>query len=118
MTNIALCGLSTAAIVFLLKYTDGPFDIFYRLRKASGMIIPLYDTLNISIVGYAEDDDPERFWALWFRCFWCMSTWIAFFVSIAYILLMRMPVALFPFLWFASIGVSGLLLELLNKWRE
>lgn len=112
--HIVYVGLSTFTIVFLLKYTDGPFDIFYRLRKLSGLVVPIIGNSG-DVVDYVEDEDPDTFFALLFKCFWCLSTWVAFFLAIAYILVTGMTMWIFPFLWLSSVGVSGILLELVTK---
>lgn len=116
--ELVYIGLSTFAFVFLLKYTDGPFDIFLKLRVKAGLYLPVYLEDTDEVIDYLEDIDPERFWALWFKCFWCMSTWVSFVFSAAYILVIGVTIWLFPFLWLSSLGVSGVLLELINRWRE
>jgi hypothetical protein len=121
MIDILYVGLSTFTVVYLVKFTDGPFDIFYRFKKFIGLIIPLYDDGETSVVSYIEDDDPSGFVAQVVRCFWCFSTWISFVLSIAYILLVNKSVYVFPFLWLASIGISGFihtLIETMEKYGE
>jgi hypothetical protein len=114
-------GLSTFTIVYLVKYTDGPFDIFYRFRKFIKLEIPMYDSSGTSVLSYIEDDDPNGFFALLVKCFWCFSTWVALFLSVAYILLVNKQYVTFPFLWFSAIAVSGILhvaIAALEKYGE
>jgi hypothetical protein len=108
--EIVYVGLSTFAIVYLVKYTDGPFDVFARFRRHIGLDIPDYSPITeIGAAYYIEDDEPTGFFALLVKCFWCFSTWVALSLSLAYILLIGSQWQLFPFLWFSSITVSGCL---------
>ena len=58
-------------------------------------------------VEWVENTSPDMFFAKLFVCFWCLSTWIGFIVSIGYILMMGNDMKIFPFLWFFSIGMAS-----------
>ena len=98
--------LSTFAVVYLLKYTDGPFDIFARWRVYIGLDIHVINDVENY---YYEKENTEGFIANLFKCFWCLSTWIALPIAIGYILLVDKLWVTFPFLWFSTIGTSGIL---------
>lgn len=94
---------------FLLHYTDGPFDIFFRFRA---LLIGLDGDREVT-----EDDDGnevyigEGFFTKMLMCFWCSSVWISLVVVGSYYLIQGYSVKTLPFVLLASVGVSGFLHE-------
>lgn len=102
---IVAIGIATFGIVYMVKFTDGPFDLFFKLRRFLSMGDP-YDP---------EQELPEKlppvrlFFYQMFDCFWCLSTW----VSLALLLIYAFAIKDFHWLliiyWFGAVGVSGVL---------
>lgn len=97
VVGIVICGLCTYAATTMLMFTDGPFNIFYRIRLLAGL-----DTNDIA-------EYQDSFFGNMLLCYWCTTTWVSLFTVAGYILLVGMSGVIFPFMWFASIGVSGYL---------
>jgi len=93
--GIVAVGLATFTLLLMLKDLDGPFDIFKWIRDT----LCEYDASNI----------PINFFGKLFDCPWCLSTWIAAFVAIVYVLVMTLPVMYFFFLWLAAIAVADMI---------
>lgn len=114
--DIIVCGLASFAVTYMIKYTDGPFNIFQKFRFWIGLDIPVV-LIHDEIV-YEEDRDSNRLFAKVVKCFWCFTTWISAAFVIGYIFIGYNVLQSFPFLWFASIAVSGVIYELLNLFNE
>lgn len=71
---------SLGALGYMLRYTDGPGDIFRKFRISVG-ILPL-----IKDDGSEDEMVMDTFFAKWYACHWCFTTWYALFstFSIAY----------------------------------
>lgn len=106
MQPFLVIGVASFGISYLLVHTDGPFDIFLKLKILVHLYLPVWDDFE-AIEYYQEDDDPTGLFAKLLHCFWCTTTWVSLFVSVAYILLVDGNVFLLPFMWFFSIGLSG-----------
>lgn len=84
---IVLLGLATWRVSSLLVSEEGPFDVFLKLRKLTGIV---------------HDDDgkpmviPKTFFAQLLSCVWCTSIWVAVFWVLAWHVLpaWTMPTAL------------------------
>jgi hypothetical protein len=115
--TVVLLGLSSFAITYILKYTRGPFEIFERFRIFIGLEIPVisYDVVGkVNFEDLKEDDNPDKFFAKLFGCHWCLTTWVSLFLSVLYYLVLGNDVATFLFVWFASIGISGIIFEVIT----
>lgn len=118
---LALClidGICSFTITFLMRYTEGPFDIFAHFRRFVRMEIPiiLHDHNGEPVIaGWAEDEEPELFFAKLVYCFWCFTAWISFLVSLFVFITFNLDnILLFPLLWFFATGVSGILNSVLR----
>jgi hypothetical protein len=104
LADVAVVGLSTFGLAYILRYTDGPFNLFVKFRGALGLRrVSVYDE-NGDIVDYVEESD-DRFFAKLIGCFWCLSTWISLVLS----LLIMIPLLQLPLVWFGALGISGTL---------
>jgi len=112
LSGCVIVGLCSFAITYMLKYTDGPFDAFAKLRVLVGLELPVIE--DGIVTAYLETEGYGNFFAKLFACFWCLTTWICLFVVIGYILLVYNNVKAFPFLWFGGVGLSGFLHGLLE----
>lgn len=103
--QFTIASLAVFAIVRLIRYTDGPFDVFLHWRKLMGIqYTEVYegDGLLVDIV----EELPEGFTAKLASCHWCLSTWISLVVTL---------ILGFSWLqWFAMIGLAGFMFEVLD----
>lgn len=103
-TSAALFGLT-----WLIRYTDGPLDIFLRFRKFVGIdYIPEYD--GDSIVHIHEQPIPHHLpLARLVGCFWCLSVWL----SLPVVLLVNGKASARETLslMIGSVGIAGFLHE-------
>lgn len=106
LADCVVVGVCVFAIAYLIRYTDGPFDIFYRFRKRIGVYLEEWDGDVYS--GEVEDPDPDKFLAKLVSCFWCLSTWVSLGVTSLYVILYG-DSHIFPFMWLFAIGLSGVL---------
>lgn len=115
MVDISVCimlGVISHTITFMLRYTDGPFDLFLRFRALTGVTLPVYLEDTDEVMDYMEPLEHDTFISKLVSCFWCFTTWISLVVTVlAYILLDIGALATFPFTWIFVIGVSGLLYQ-------
>lgn len=84
MTVLTFCilGLATWRISALFSEEKGPFDIFFKMRKMSGIKHDENDKVFII---------PHKFFAELLSCVWCTSVWAGIFWAL---------------LWFCSPSVS------------
>jgi len=107
LSDFMIVSLAVFSITYLVVYFDGPFEILWKIRHMCGVErVPVLDS-----VGQQVDiiEEPVSELAKFIKCHWCLTTWVSFVVSLAYVLLFGVELVLFPFLWLASISVSGLL---------
>lgn len=110
-----LVGLIAFAVTTMVKYTDGPLDIFLRVRVLVRLEIPVAHPIPALAkkgitLGYKEDEDPVGFFAKLFHCYWCLTSWISIlFTYLLFVVMRSDSLSLFFFVWFAAIGVSGFL---------
>ena len=116
----ALCaallgGIAGFALTYIIKFTSGPADIFMRWRRYIGIegvelvttsIDPLEQELQV------VDLEPGSFTGKLFSCYWCLTTWICLLLVVGYILVDNSLLLYGLHIWFAAVGVSGYLLEL------
>ena len=93
---VLLAPLAVYGIVQIVTYTDGPLDVFYRLRE---------------FVGY-YDVEVDKFFGKLLRCFWCSATWVSLFFTILYFT--SRPVFDFLVLWFGCVAVAGIVSNKVN----
>ena len=100
-------GLATYAIATMIQDTDGPFDVFLRLRKLVGIVyVPVYNYEDVQVDIIEEIGDRPL--AKLLACFWCTATWIALIgATVLYSYIEYWPVIFI--VWFASVGVAGVL---------
>jgi hypothetical protein len=109
MLTVVLCllliSLATFAVTYELRYTDGPFDAFWNLRRAFGIQVQLDDKQESE--EYA--DSGTGFFGSLMVCWWCLSTWVsAFWTGIAVVLL-GLSILYAPFVWFGAVTISGMI---------
>lgn len=98
----------------MIRYTAGPFDLFVKYRESIG-IVNLPVLRGNEIIDYKESiETPDRFITKLVSCFWCFTTWITCAVCVIYGLLFHVSSLSFPFLWFASAGLSAFLHEVIE----
>lgn len=103
MISIIKIAFSVFGVVYILRYTDGPFDVFLRFRELVGIhMVPIYEADRK--VGEVEEVE-DVFLAKLFGCFWCLSVWVALFCVLLY------DVIGVVFDWLAVIGIAGFLHE-------
>ena len=89
--DVIILGLSTWRISSMFINEDGPFDIFFRIREWIG---------------------DEGFFAGLFSCVWCLSVWVAIFLTLSAI--MNKTVTLYLMLPFALSAIAVILEEKIN----
>jgi len=107
LSDFILVSLAVFGITYLVVYFDGPFEILWKIRRVCGVKrVPVLDS-----VGQQVDiiEEPTSELAKLIKCHWCLTVWVSFVVSLAYVLLFGAALVRFPFLWLASVSVSGLL---------
>ena len=104
-------ALATFAVTYLIRYTDGPFDIFWKLRRLVGIEWD-YKSGTDEIEEWAGDD--TGFFGSLIVCWWCLSTWVSAFWTILAVLLLGLSLAEAPFFWFGAVALAGLLKRYLN----
>jgi len=104
LESILVIGLATFGLTYLICYTDGPKDIFKKVRILAGV--------HYSFIGDEEVyDPPTKFFAKLLVCHWCTGTWIAILLSLTYVYLVSGNYVSLIWLIPGSVGVSGFLAE-------
>lgn len=106
LSLIFINGLAVFAMGWMLRYVDGPFDVFLKFRELCGISTePVIDhDMKVGEVEIIAD----TFLAKLVSCFWCSATWLSIIcVTIWYIA----PIIV---IILAVIGVSGILNEVVN----
>jgi hypothetical protein len=98
---IYLVPFAVFGITFLVRYTDGPFDIFKMFRIGMGI------KYKIGLSEQEEEYVSDTFTAKLVNCFWCLSTWIAMILCLLYVLWQSMSIIDWIILTFASVGIAG-----------
>ena len=107
IVEVFVLFLAVFSTTFLLYYTDGPWDLFFKFRSS---LIAL-DSIKLRKVHIVEEQQEDGFFQKLLSCFWCSSVWVALFVVGSYYLLYSYPLKSFPYVLLAAIGVSGYLNE-------
>jgi|WetSurSiteA1Bulk_404760.scaffolds.fasta_scaffold322008_1 hypothetical protein len=107
---IVIIGFSAFALTFMLQETDGPGDIFLRVRLYLGTELPIYD--EEKEIGTLKEGKPSGFLAKLYGCYWCLSTWWCFLLTVGYIFIGYAKLVDILYVWFAAIGVSALVRSL------
>lgn len=98
-------GFATFSVVYIVRYTYGPFDVFKKFRNFVGIVwMDVYDNDGQNVGTYEEVGNS--FIAKLFSCFWCLSTWVSF------VLLLIAFRDLDFISWFCCVGISGFLHEM------
>lgn len=118
-------GFASYGLTMMVRYTDGPLDIFFKFRVFAGLkYMPIYDE-DDGIVDIVEEiPKPELrideedgsvigtinsdVLASLVSCYWCLTTWISLIISLLVCVLFNIPLFM-PIIWLAAIGVSGAL---------
>lgn len=110
-----IIALAAFGATYIIRYQDGPFHIFYRLRVAAGIeYVPVLDDCGV-VVDYIEEIPTSGFFAGLLGCHWCLGVWISgFFVTLA-VLLHHASVGCWLFYWMMSSGVVGFLCDMLRS---
>lgn len=90
-------------IVYLIRYTDGPINIFLRFRQLMG--IWQYEVEKSDEI---IEEIGEGFLAKLFSCFWCLITWVSLFLILIFY-------GIDILAWFACIGISGFIYEIVVR---
>lgn len=78
LVGFVILALATWRMASLLATESGPFDIFLRIRKVSGIVHD--DDKNVAMI-------PETFFAQMISCIWCNSIYIGLFWVAIFMLL-------------------------------
>lgn len=111
--SVILVGLASFGLTYMVRYSSGPFNIFYWILSLAGIArYPVLDG-DGNIVNYIEEiETPNRFITKLVSCFWCLTTWISGLLTILYIFAYPNTYwSLWLLIWFGSIGLSGWLYE-------
>lgn len=104
LESIAVIGLSTFGLTYLICYTDGPKDLFKKIRILAGFEY-----------FYIEEEEvykpPTKFFAKLLACHWCTGTWLATLLSLIYVYLVSGDYVSLIWLIPGSLGISGILCE-------
>lgn len=112
---ILLVGVSNFSIYFIVRHTNGPFDVFYKFRQMLGYVyLEVYDDSD-SIVDIVEEPPTENFFGKLFDCPWCSSTW---YCLLAFVPLYFQYHVLIVFMaTFVSVGLMNIIYENYS-WRD
>lgn len=116
--DFVILSFAVFGFSYILYYTDGPWDVFERLRDWLTGVEEKEDRVydsegNEVYISREVEVDENGFFFKLFTCFWCTSTWIALFVVGMYYVVMGYSIVTFPFVMLGTIGVSGFLYEYL-----
>lgn len=95
-------GFCVLAVTYIIRYTDGPFDIFLKFRSYIGI-----NTIEEN-GEYIEEVSGSTLAKL-VECPWCLATWIAFVFALLYCNMFGYDY--FVFAWLYPIGFSGLIIS-------
>lgn len=106
LTGTVVVALITYAVVHLLKYTDGPFGIFYHIRTVVGLE---WDSFHQQ--EHVNEENKLSFIGEMLDCFWCTATWTSLAVALLYRYIFSEALFTFPFVWLSALGLVGILHE-------
>lgn len=101
LIDVVLLGLAVFSITYMIRRTDGPFDLFVKLREFVGIhhAEEYEDEVYIGVVEVVDN----TFMARLFSCYWCLSLWVSLVCLLIWNILPDV------ILLFSIIGVAGLL---------
>jgi hypothetical protein len=105
LESIVVVGLATFGLTYLICYTDGPKDLFKKIRILAGIEYLLLED------GEEVYNPPTKFFAKLLACHWCTGTWLAILLSITYVYLFSGDYISLIWLIPGSLGISGILCE-------
>ena len=92
LEHSVVVGLVSFIITFFLTENfDGPFNLLKKIRDWATSICPH------------------------FVCHWCLGTYISIICTVVYIIVLGLPVVYVPFVWLASLAISGITHEIVMK---
>jgi len=86
--DLLIVAFAAFAITYLLCYTDGPCNVFRKIRDAVSKL----PTLLIDLYG----------------CFWCLGFWVCMFTLMCWMLFPSVHVVIYVF---CMLGIIGFLHE-------
>ena len=101
---ISALGFCTYGIAYILRYTDGPFDIFIGWRKIMGIKYTESEDTYTETIGNSHS-------AKLAGCFWCISTWVAAILAVICTISLDIDIIYGFIAWLYSIGFAGYLHE-------
>jgi len=108
---VLVLGLASFGLTYLLRYQDGPCDLFRKLRGADGIrYVPVVD-YSEKVVSYIEEVPNDGFFGKLMGCHWCLGTWVSAVMTVAVVALMGGSMVVMPFYWLASVGITGVLCD-------
>lgn len=106
--TLIVIALATFSATYEIRYTDGPFDVFYKLRRKLNIV---YDAIDDT--EYA--DEYTGFFGSLVACWWCLSTWVSAFWTLLALALSKLSLTDAPFIWFAAITLAGLVWKVIER---
>lgn len=104
--NIVIIAIASYTITYMIRYTDGPFDAFKKLRTISGV---MYDLVYIDSYETVVETIADTYSAKLISCFWCLCTWVSILLWILHYY------AMFICEIFAIIGMANIIHILVNN---
>jgi hypothetical protein len=83
MSDYVFLSIAVFGFTYLVRYTNGPFDLLKKFRELAGIrYVPV-------ISGFADplpdmEEIPDKFFAKLVGCFWCLTTWISIIFCITF----------------------------------
>jgi hypothetical protein len=109
-------GVVTGTVVYMLRKTDGPYDVFKRLRMVFGVLYhPVLDEKGKTV---DEIEEVPNQLAVLITCPWCSSAWISIPFIAYYVVKYQVPLFFVVYMWFAVIGVSALFNTIVDALNE
>ena len=83
LSQLFVAGLATWRLSHLLVEEDGPWDLLYKLRSATGIEYDLAEDNGV-VVSYHPSWNP-------LHCVWCTSLWVAPVMYVAWFVVPAIP---------------------------
>lgn len=115
----AIIALATFGATYIIRYQDGPFHVFHRLRVVSGIeYVPVLNDNGLVID--CVEEVSTKFFAQLLGCHWCLGTWVAGFLTTLAVALGYVPMTAWMFYWLMACGVTGFLCDVVRGeiWQE
>jgi hypothetical protein len=110
MSDYIVLAIAVFGFTYLVRFMDGPFDIFIKFRELVG--IKYVPTLS-SFANPEPDTEeiPDKFFAKLVGCFWCFTTWISIFFCVAFAIVYARGIFDTIAGIFICVGISGFAYE-------